>query len=339
MFGGVMAAPRTIDHTPSSSVPHRRSGIGAAVTSPPGGGPAAAVPVRPSAPPAVEPTTRSCTRPLIGNGGLHRGGSPRLYVEASTGPGGTVFLHGLGGTARYWQVEEGAGHLPADAVLVDLYGFGRSPRPFRPYTLDAHLSALEPVVAEHAPTVLVGHSLGAALALAYAARRPAEVRGLVLIGLPSYGGPEGARRWFRPAPRGWFLTNMALSAVACVATRRLLGPFLPLILRDVPPQVARDLVEHNAMSSTTSLWNVLYRHDPADDLERLPARIPVLFIHGADDTTAPVEAVRRLAARRPGSRLLVLPGVDHHPWLRVPETCAAVIGDWKTEVVSAPHRR
>lgn len=274
-------------------------------------------------------------RPRGGRGRL-RGGedTPGLFVrslgEPRRGPQ-VVFLHGIGGTGVYWSAAEGGTHLPVGTALVDLFGFGRSPRPLIRYTLGAHLAALEPVVAARAPSVVVGHSMGAALALAYARRHPEQVAGLVLISLPAYGGPEGAKRWFRQRPQGWFLTNMVLTALACMTTRRLVGPLLPRILRDIPREVARDLVEHNFMSSTTSLWEVLYRHDPAEDLRKLPPHLPVLFIHGDRDATAPVETVRQLVDLHPRARLVEFQGVDHHPWLRSPGDCAAAIARWAAE--------
>jgi pimeloyl-ACP methyl ester carboxylesterase len=115
---------------------------------------------------------------------------------------------------------------------------------------------------------------------------------------------------------------MVLTALACVATRRLLGPILPMLIRDVPPEVARDLVEHNFMSSTTSLWNVLYRRDVTLDLDALPEDLPVVFIHGTDDATAPIDSIRGLVDGRLSSQLVELIGVDHHPWLRCPAECA-----------------
>lgn len=252
-----------------------------------------------------------------------------LFVEST--PGGDpelarfVFLHGLGATHRYWTAADGHRWLPPGALLVDLYGFGRSPRPLRRYTLDTHLAALDAVLADEAHLTLVGHSLGAALALAFAARHPERVDALVLMALPAYGGRRAARRWLRPRPRGWLFTNMALTAVACIATRRLLAPLVPRVVRDIPPVVARDMVEHNVLSSTTSLWEVLYRHDAAADLDALPDRIAVAFIHGDRDTTAPITAVEALAGGRDTARLLTLPDVDHHPWLRQPADCAALI--------------
>ncbi len=245
--------------------------------------------------------------------------------QTASAPHSYVFLHGLGGTHRYWTAADGARLLPPDSAIVDLFGFGRSPRPLTRYTLETHLSALEPALTDREPFVLVGHSLGAALALSYAARHPTDVAGLVLISLPAYESHRGAVRWLRQRLRGWFFTNMVLSAVVCIVTRRLLGPVLPLLIRDVPRDVARDLVEHNFMSSTTSLWNVLYRRDVRSDAEALPEGLPVTFIHGTEDTTAPIGQIRRLVQERDGWRLVELSGVDHHPWLRQPEACVELI--------------
>lgn len=235
-----------------------------------------------------------------------------------------VFLHGLGGTHRYWTC---AGPVVPGAVYLDLLGFGDSPRPLARYTVDRHLAALRGVLAGGQRYILVGHSLGAALALAYAARYPEDVDGLVLISPPHYGGRRRAFRWMRRHPRGWVSTNMLVTAAACVVTRRALGRLMPRLLRTFPREVAEDLVKHNMMSSTTSLWNVLYRRNLTEDAATLPEWLPVLCIHGTADTTAPVDGARRLAADRANWRLALLPGVDHHPWLRAPEACAALLAE------------
>ncbi len=248
-----------------------------------------------------------------------------LGDDTTSAPGSYVFLHGLGGTHRYWTADEGARLLPRGSALVDLFGFGHSPRPLIRYTLDNHLSALEAALADKPPFVLVGHSLGAALALAYAARHPGQVERLVLISLPAYESHRSAVRWLRQRVRGWFFTNMVLNVIVCIGIRRILGPLLPFIIRDVPRDVARDLVEHNFMSSTTSLWNVLYRRDVRGDADALPEDLPVRFIHGTADTTAPIDQIRDLAAQRASWSLVELSGVDHHPWLRQPEVCAGLI--------------
>ena len=261
---------------------------------------------------------------MFGRGGSH---SPQsLFLEEHVGPDPPfVFLHGLGGTHRYWT--SGPLPFPPRSIYLDLLGYGDSPRPLFRYTVDRHLAALHETLVGQAPFILVGHSLGAALAMFYAVRYPAQVRALILIGLPHYEGRRIAYRWLRRKPSGWFMTNMLVTAAACLVTRRLLGRLLPHLLRDYPKEIAEDLVKHNLMSSTTSLWEVLYRHDLAAEADALPERIPVLCLHGIKDSTAPLDGVLRLASPRPNWRVRVLHGADHHPWLSARDECVAALDE------------
>lgn len=268
-----------------------------------------------------------------------RGARMLHAVELGIGHAPVVFLHGLGGTVRYWTSSGVAPVFDAHRTrLVDLYGFGDSPRPWCRYTLARHLLALHRTLDHGRPQVLVGHSLGAALALAFAARHPRRVAGLVLIGLPHYGAPEHAIEWFRDQRGGWIYTNLLATMLACVVTRRVAGRLLPRLLPDIPRAVAQDLVKHNAMSAATSLWNVLYRHDLAPDAAQLDPHLPVLCIHGRSDVTAPVDRVRSLCHAFPGWRLLEL-DTDHHPWLRATQACHTAIGELLIAAQRPAHAR
>ncbi len=237
-----------------------------------------------------------------------------------------VFLHGLGGTHRYWTCVRPYWQVPARrTVLVDLLGFGDSPQPWMRYTVERHIEALHACLAGERQLTLVGHSLGAALALAYGARYPGAVERLVLLSLPVYNGVHGAAQWFGQQRGGWIYTNMAATALACIVTRRVAGRLLPALLRELPREVAEDLVKHNMFSSTSSMWEILYRHDVERDAAYLPASMPVLAIHGTDDRTAPVNGLRRLATGRVNWKVRLLAGAGHHPWLQAPELCMALI--------------
>ena len=268
-----------------------------------------------------------------------RGAQQLHSVELGRGHTPVVFLHGLGGTTRYWT-STGVAPVFDDhrTLLLDLYGFGNSPRPWCRYTLERHLEALHRTLDRGQPQVLVGHSLGAALALAFAARHPRRVAGLVLIGLPHYGSPDDAIAWFRRQRGGWIYTNILATMLACVVTRRIARRLLPRLVTDVPRVVAEDLVKHNAMSSATSLWNVLYRHDLAPDADRLDPTTPVTCIHGRRDETAPFDAVHTLCDRHPRWRLVEL-DADHHPWLRDGAACHAAIDHLLRTAGEPAHRR
>lgn len=253
----------------------------------------------------------------------------RLLYTKELGSGGStlVFLPGLAGTTRYW--ESRVAPLASDhcLLLVDLLGFGKSPKPWIRYTVDRHLAELHRVLEGRETFTLVGHSFGALAAVAYAARYPEQVNGLVLLSLPCFGGLEQAIAYYRRrgGPDRWLMTNVVLAAVTCVVTRRVLRRLLPRLLADMPREVAEDLVQHTWLSSTSTLWEGVYRHDVARDADRLRNEVPVLCLHGDQDVTAPLEYVRRLIGSRTRWRLRVLTGVDHHPLLRDPAGCLAAI--------------
>lgn len=234
-----------------------------------------------------------------------------------------VFLPGVGGTTRYWENRVEPLERDYRIVLIDLLGFGRSPKPWTRYTVDRHVAELHRVLCGLGPVTLVGHSFGAVAAVAYATRFPRQVEGLVLLSLPCFGGLEEALKYYRRrgGPDRWMMTNVLVAAVTCVFTRRILGHFLPRLISDIPREVAEDLVQHTWFSSVSTMWDGVYRHDIAGDADRLSADMPVLCLHGDRDVTAPIEYVRRLMEGRPRWRMCVLPDIDHHPLLRDPAAC------------------
>lgn len=238
-----------------------------------------------------------------------------------------IFLPGIGATTRYFRRRVQALAANARVVLVDLLGFGQSPMPWATYSVERHVAELHRVLGALGPVTLVGHSLGARIAVAYAARHPAQVRRVILMSIPHFGSGEGARRHFRRrGAEGWFLTHLVPFAIACLLSRRLLGWAFPALMPDLPREVAEDLTRMTWRSSTSSMWQVVYEYDMTSDFERLPASTPVTFIHGDQDESAPLPNVRRLAAARPGSTLRVLPGGDHQLLLGQPAWTLAEIG-------------
>jgi pimeloyl-ACP methyl ester carboxylesterase len=104
-----------------------------------------------------------------------------------------VFVHGLGGSATNWtDLMDLLRRPPADGQdgpalrceAVDLPGFGYSPPPASgDYSIDATAAVLSDLIEERGywPVHLVGNSLGGAVCVRLAARRPDLVRTLTLI--------------------------------------------------------------------------------------------------------------------------------------------------------------
>ncbi len=255
--------------------------------------------------------------------------TPELYrvILGSSGPT-IVFLPGLGGTTRYWEQRV----IPLQGryriVLVDLLGFGNSPKPWIRYDVDAHVDALHRALEDLGPISIVGHSLGAMLAVAYAARYHAQIQSMTLIGLPYFGSARHAYKYLRHGPvrGGYFYTNTLLAIAVCIFTRRVIGWLLPYVLKRFPKEVAEDLVKHTWRSSTSSLWSVVYGYDLRRDFRDLEKRIRVLLIHGAQDVIAPLGPIRKLAELRPGTRLEIFPDSDHHPFLQETNACLKLVG-------------
>ena len=257
----------------------------------------------------------------------HKGAvrQPLRQFDLHCGEPRLVFLHGLGATHRYWLQHLAGTALPARVTLIDLLGFGDSPKPWFRHTVDRHLERLHAIIGTERNQTLVGHSLGAALALAYAARYPDRVGRLVLLSLPCFGGEAAAFRWLRQTAEGWLFTNVVLMTLACIITRRVIAGLVPYLRPDLPREVAEDVVKHSWMASTTSLWDVIYRHDFQKDADALPDSLSVVCVHGERDMPIPADGVRRLAAGRRNWRVVTLPDVDHHPWLRAPKLCLDLI--------------
>ena len=249
------------------------------------------------------------------------------FIETGITDGPTlVFIPGLSGTTRYWQGRLGALEKKYRILLMDPLGFGDSPKPWSRYTVDRHVDALYQTLKNEKQFVLIGHSMGTLLSIAYATRHPGQVTGLVLLSIPFFGSAKEARRFFsnQPIPFGWFFSNMVLAAVICLITRRVFGRLVPYFRRDLPREVAADIVKHSWRSFTSSFWEVVCNYDSKKDADAL-GDLPVLFIHGDQDDTAPLAGAMALANGRQNWHALILSGVDHHPWLRAPEVCQDAI--------------
>ncbi|MFJ2580700.1 alpha/beta fold hydrolase [Kitasatospora aureofaciens] len=217
---------------------------------------------------------------------------PLDHVVAGAGPG-LVLIHGTGADATSnWGALIDAMRDRYTVVAPNLPGAGATPVDPAPIDLD---SLADRVVAT-ARTAglerfhLVGHSVGAAVATAVAARHPAAVTSLVL-----HAG------WVRTSPREAFMfdlwarllrTDPALLARQLILTA--MGPGLLGTLDDA--QFAELAAGFTAMLDERILGQIELdtRIDLRDAVGRITA--PTLVLASADDQIIPPHHQRELAA-------------------------------------------
>jgi pimeloyl-ACP methyl ester carboxylesterase len=149
-------------------------------------------------------------------------------VRRGRGPA-VVLVHGALVDHQDWVIAADRARLEGGLIALDRPGHGLSRRPrfeAAPHRQAAQIRAGLQVMGIDRP-VLAGHSMGGAVALAFAADFPDEVAGLLLAAPIAF--PE-----FRPiehtylAPRAAPLSGPALAAVTRVSTDNL---FWPLVCR------------------------------------------------------------------------------------------------------------
>jgi pimeloyl-ACP methyl ester carboxylesterase len=162
-----------------------------------------------------------------------------------TRPVPLVLLPGTGDTARTWDVVAAALGTDRDVLALSLRGHGDSDWPGA-YGIDVMTADVERALDGwgRGPVDLVGHSLGGLVAMLVAARRPDQVRRLVLedVPLPRPRVPTSPARPEEPLPFDWAVVEQVRPEIdtpaahwpataAAVAARTLLvagGPTSPV---------------------------------------------------------------------------------------------------------------
>jgi pimeloyl-ACP methyl ester carboxylesterase len=156
--------------------------------------------------------------------------------------GALVLLHGLASNLTRWSEFVATTRLVErwDVIRVDLRGHGGS-LTRRPIGMDLWCDDLAAICdAEgHAQAVLVGHSLGAQVAMHAAATRPARVRALALID-PVFGAALHGH-WARIARQRPLFAAAAAMVRACNAIGLHRGALPPLDLRALDQEARRAL--------------------------------------------------------------------------------------------------
>jgi pimeloyl-ACP methyl ester carboxylesterase len=251
-----------------------------------------------------------------------------FFAEAGPPDAPTVVLvHGLGDSAgrAFYPI------LPALAerhhvVVFDLPGFGRSTHGSELYSPERYVRFIREVVRARiaGPFDLVGHSMGGALALLYAARHPDDVSRLVLMDVAGILHRQAYTEFALHAglaeiPGVLGPTRDLATTVVTVATGPLLGR-----APDASPLLQNDLARQNLLATPTriaALALLLQDFGPAI----AAVRAPTLLLWGQNDTIAPLRTALVLKKRLPHARLELLARSAHEPLRSEPDAVSRLV--------------
>jgi len=236
-----------------------------------------------------------------------------------------VFVHGWGGSARYWQTTAAALSDRFDCLLYDLRGFGRSPQPSAvdlPYGLADYAEDLR-LLLDHLKCdriSLNAHSLGASIAAVFAQQYPQRLDRLILTcsGIFEYNRLtfslfHWASEYVVKFRFPWML-NVPL------AEHLFMSRFL---YHPLPSAISRTFLADYLMADQNAAMGTIYTAVSEQAAIEMPQvfqsfQTPTLLISGQQDQIIPPRLGRSAAALNPRITHTELAKTGHFPMLEVP---------------------
>ena len=232
-------------------------------------------------------------------------------IAGSPGAPRVVFIHGLGGSYETWSL-----NLPAFAerfriCALDLVGAGSSAKPAMDYSVPSLAGFLarflDALGGEWQRVSLVGHSLGGAIALAFASRYPERVERLVLVDSAGLGSEIDSE-----------VLDLVRAGPTTDGIRAELTHFFAhsgLVQQALVEQLYQQRIQPGAREALLATTEAAFggnhqRIDLRETLVSLPKE--VLVVWGSADRVIPVAHAQK-ARLVPKSKVEIFEGCGHCP--------------------------
>lgn len=247
------------------------------------------------------------------------GGQVRIVEAGPANAPLVVLVHGLNESADSWYpfIPVLAQHL--HVLSFDLPGFGQSSKANKFYSPDNYVRFIRYLLRQYPPQKirLVGHSLGANIALRYAATYPQQVDRLMLVDaagilhrltfsryLAHYGIKDLPNMYPEQRQDLQSLANGILGTLTQYARLDDLGE--SLILND--PTLREDLLGGYPPAIAIHAMMMTEFKNILDNF-----RVPTLIVWGGHDRVTPVRTAKMLAANFENAGLVIIAQAGHNP--------------------------
>lgn len=202
-----------------------------------------------------------------------------------------VFLHGWAGSWRYWINAMQVASTSFRAYAIDLFGFGDTTRAPLNYTLDKQADLINRFLIEMGigKVALVGHDLGALVALTFVKQQSKSVDRVMAINCPLEYDALNARMRTAPATElvEW-LTSRTPDALAALSDASKVDP----------------------IAVSTSMTGFQSNH-LFDEVRNLG--VPSLFVYGTNNPALPLPAQEKTDGLPLHMHQINLEGAGHFP--------------------------
>ncbi len=238
-----------------------------------------------------------------------------IYYE-ETGKGKRpviVAVHGAGGSSATWFMQLRGLSKEVNVKAIDLNGHGNTPDRGEADVFNSYLEDINTAVGEAERPILMGHSMGSALALLYALKYPDRISGLILVG-------SGAR--LRVSNFIFDMLDNDFDAYVDAVGKYMFAE-----------EASQQLIKASQLEVRKCPVSIIRRDfagcNEFDVMDRVSEiRLPTLIIVGEEDVMTPVKYAAYLHDKIPDSELVTIKGAGHSVMLERPTEMNEAILDW-----------
>lgn len=238
------------------------------------------------------------------------------FIREGNGPG-ILLVHGVGLRAEAWNAQISGLSDTFRVTAPDMPGHGESERIEGPADLNAYSTRLAALLDE--PAVVIGHSMGAMIALDLAIRYPQKVRGVGALNA-IYRRPAEAKEAVRQRAQG-------LDGISAPDPDSTLNRWFGLEASD-----ARAACENWLRSADPAGYRTAYRvfaeEDGPKDADMKALACPALFMTGAREPNSTPGMSRAMAALVPDGAAEVIDGAAHMMPMTHPDQVTRALRDF-----------
>ena len=234
-----------------------------------------------------------------------------------------ILVHGIGEEgARIWEPFIAKYGDRYHLITFDLPGFGRSAKQNLLYSPENYSAFLQWIISEYAQgsAILLGHSMGGAITLHFAASYPDHVERLILVDAAgilhrsaftkNMVQIDSQKKW------PWFLSAISEEPIAFV--NYLTGSAIEKLEKKTASQDIDTILNSRLLRKTflggnpKSIASLAVAEENFSPLLG-KVKAPVYIIWGNDDAVAPTRTAKALLAKLPGAKLELIENAGHLP--------------------------